>query len=262
MANMRVFICLVLSILLLTTALARSRRGKGSSIQPGQFDYYILALSWAPDFCDRPTVQHDARECGPGRRLGFVVHGLWPQLDDGGHPSQCAPARPVAQNIVQRTLALIPSEGLIQHEWRDHGTCSGLSTAAYFDTVRRAYESVVIPPDFRQPDRRIDASPQDIEAKFLSANPRLRNSLRVACSSGELSEVRVCLAKDLSPRACSAHDTECSASRIGMLPVKEEFGYRQRAGFSRRSSPALKPKAPASIRLLLMRCAPHAGWTY
>ena len=83
----------------------------------------------------------------PGRRLGFVVHGLWPQLDDGGHPSQCAPARPVAQDIVQRTLALIPGEGLIQHEWRDHGTCSGLSTAAYFDTVRRAYETVVIPPD-------------------------------------------------------------------------------------------------------------------
>jgi ribonuclease T2 len=207
-------------MLALSGALAQSRRSQGERIAPGEFDYYLLSLSWAPDFCDRPDVQKDPRECGPGRKLGFVVHGLWPQLDDGGHPSRCAPARPVAQDIVQRALALIPGEGLIQHEWRDHGTCSGLSTAAYFDTIRRAYESVTIPTDFRQPDHRIDASPRDIEAKFVAANPRLKNALRVACSGGELSEVRICLAKDLSPHACSAHDSECPASHITMLPVK------------------------------------------
>jgi ribonuclease T2 len=218
---MRFLTCLVLGVLLLSGALARSRRGgKGETIRPGEFDYYLLSLSWAPDFCDRPNVQHDPRECGPGRRLGFVVHGLWPQLDDGGHPSQCAQARPVAQDIVQRALALIPGEGLIQHEWRDHGTCSGLSPAAYFDTVRKAYESLVIPPDFRQPTNRIDASPREIEAKFVAANPRFKDSLRVACSSGELAEVRVCLGKDLSPRACSSHDSECPASQITMLPVR------------------------------------------
>jgi ribonuclease T2 len=207
-------------MLTLSGAMGQSRRSRGEQVAPGEFDYYLLSLSWAPDFCDRPDVQKDPRECGPGRKLGFVVHGLWPQLDDGGHPSRCAPARPVAQDIVQRALALIPGEGLIQHEWRDHGTCSGLSTAAYFDTIRRAYESVVIPADLRQPDRRIDASPRDIEAKFVAANPRLKNSLRVACSGGELSEVRICLAKDLSPRACSVHDSECPAPNITMLPVK------------------------------------------
>ena len=216
----RVLTCLVLAVLLLSGALARSRRGKGDTVRPGDFDYYLLSLSWAPDFCDRPNVQHDARECGPGRRLGFVVHGLWPQLDDGGHPSQCAPARPVANDIVQRTLALIPSEGLIQHEWRDHGTCSGLSSSAYFDTVRKAYEALVVPQDFRQPNHRLDLSPSEIEGKFAAANPRFKNSLRVACSSGELSEVRVCMGKDLSPHPCGAHDAECPASRITMLPVQ------------------------------------------
>ncbi len=141
-------------------------------------------------------------------------------MNNGGHPSQCAPARPVAQAIVQRTLALIPSESLIQHEWRDHGTCSGLSAADYFDIVRRAYDSIAIPAEFKQPDHRIDASPGEIEAKFVSANPRLRDSLRVACSAGELSEIRVCLDKDLSPHACGAHDAECPAQRITMLPVR------------------------------------------
>jgi ribonuclease T2 len=218
---MRTLLAISLSLLILTGALARSRRSsKGDQVAPGEFDYYLLSLSWAPDFCDRAGAQRDPRECGPGRKLGFVVHGLWPQLDNGGHPSQCAPARPVAYDIVQRTLAFIPGEGLIQHEWRDHGTCSGLSSAAYFDTVRRAYESISIPADFKAPNRRLDASPRDIEAKFIAANPRLSSSFRVACSGGELSEVRVCLGKDLSPHACSVHDAECPAPQVTMLPVQ------------------------------------------
>jgi len=217
---MRFLSCVVSLVVMLAVASGQGRRGGGERVAPGDFDYYLLALSWAPDFCDRPNVQHDPRECGPGRRLGFVVHGLWPQLDNGGHPSQCAPARPVAQAIVQRALLLIPGEGLIQHEWRDHGTCSGLSSAAYFDTVRRAYEAVVIPSEFRQLEHRVEASPREIEMKFAAANPRFRDSLRVACSGGELSEVRVCMGKDLAPRACGPHDTRCPARTIAMLPVK------------------------------------------
>src|ERR1700733_9279408 len=89
--------------------------------------------------------------------------------------------------IRARALGLNPGEGLIQHEWRDHGTCSGLSSAAYFDTVRKAYEALVVPQDFRQPNHRLDLSPSEIEGKFAAANPRFKNSLRVACSSGELS---------------------------------------------------------------------------
>jgi ribonuclease T2 len=218
---MRLLVSITLCALLVSGAPARSRRGGSSDrVQPGAFDYYLLALSWAPDFCDRPNVQKDPRECGPGRRVGFVVHGLWPQLEDGGHPAQCAPARPVARDIVQRTLALIPSEGLIQHEWRDHGTCSGLSPAAYFDAVRRAHDAIVIPADFIQPNHRINASPAEIEAKFTAANPRFRNSLRIACSGGELTEVRVCMGKDLSPHACSTQDRECPVPQVTMLPVQ------------------------------------------
>ena len=222
---MQLRICVLPAILLLSGFLvsgagAQSRRERGERVRPGQFDYYLLSLSWAPDFCEHAGAERDPQECAPGRRLGFVVHGLWPQLDDGGHPSECAPASPVARDIVQRTLGLIPGEWLIQHEWRDHGTCSGLSAGAYFDTVRRAYEQVVIPPEFRQPDRRVDLSPREIEGKFIAANPRFRDSLRVECSGGELSEVRVCMTKDLAPRPCSMHDSRCPAPRIGMMPVR------------------------------------------
>ena len=124
----------------------------------------------------------------------------------------------MAQDIVERMLTLIPGEGLIQHEWRDHGTCSGLAPAAYFDTIRRAYESIAIPPDFKSLNRRIEAGPREIDAKFAAANPRFKDSFRVACGGGELSEVRVCMGKDLSPRPCGAHDTDCPAPRITLLP--------------------------------------------
>jgi ribonuclease T2 len=217
---MRCLVSIFLCALLLNGAFARSKRKAGERVQPGNFDYYVLALSWAPDFCDRSDVKKDPRECGPGRHLGFVVHGLWPQLSDGGHPTQCAPARPVASNIVQKALALIPSEGLIQHEWRDHGTCSGLDAATYFNTVQRARATINIPPDFVQPTHRIQSSPGEIEARFIAVNPKFKNSLRIACSAGQVSEVRICMGKDLSPFACGPHDRECPAAVVTMLPVQ------------------------------------------
>jgi ribonuclease T2 len=217
---MRRLLFIALCALLVAGALARTKRKPGEKVAPGDFDYYLLALSWAPDFCARPDVQKDPRECGAGRKVGFIVHGLWPQQEDGGHPSQCAPARPVAADIVQKALSLIPSEGLIQHEWRDHGTCSGLDAATYFNTIQKAKTSIVIPPEFVQPSQRIQASPKEIEAKFIGANPKYRNSFRIACSGGQVSEVRICMGKDLSPHTCSTYDRECPAPSVTMLPVR------------------------------------------
>src|SRR5437588_8959215 len=91
------------------------------------FDYYMLTLSYAPDFCAQPAGNKDPRECGAGRHVGFVVHGLWPQSESGRGPERCEPARPVSEELIRVTLNYIPSESLIQHEWANHGTCTGLS---------------------------------------------------------------------------------------------------------------------------------------
>jgi ribonuclease T2 len=219
---MRFIVSFGFCLLLISICLGQTRRqaGRSARVAPGDFDYYVLSLSWAPDYCDNPNVQHDPKECGTGRRVGFVVHGLWPQQDNGGHPSQCAAASPVAQDIVQQILGIIPTESLIQHEWRDHGTCSGLSAAAYFDLVRRAYQKVAIPSDLKQLSQTLNTSPAEMDGKFASANPQFRGSFRTACSGGELTEVRMCMAKDLSPRACSASDRDCTAATMTMLPVR------------------------------------------
>ena len=59
------------------------------------FSYYLLSLSWAPDFCAQPGKGSDPAECGTGKKIGFVVHGLWPQGDTGRGPENCGPASSV-----------------------------------------------------------------------------------------------------------------------------------------------------------------------
>ncbi|MBV8819353.1 MAG: ribonuclease T2 [Acidobacteriaceae bacterium] len=220
----RAVLCLILLALVFAAmAGARSRKRSRSahSGTPGQFDYYLLSLSWAPDFCDRPDVNKNSRECGRGNHVGFIVHGLWPQFDNGGYPEQCAPASPVASGIVNQMLPLMMDAGLIQHEWRDHGTCSGLSAADFFGQVQRAYNSVTIPDRYKNLSQAIQVSPGDVHRDFASANPSFPNdAFRVACGGNEVSEVRVCFTKDLQPRACSTNDKECSAGELQMLPLR------------------------------------------
>ena len=199
---------------------ARPHKRKPASAS-GNFDYYLLALSWAPDFCAQPNVPKNDRECGSGRRVGFVVHGLWPQGESGRGPERCGSASPVAQDIVQRMLAYIPSEGLIQHEWTNHGTCSGLSAAQYFENVRKTFDSVVIPPEYKNLNRQIQVNPADIEAKFAAANPSFpRTAFRVSCHGDELQEMRICFSKDLKPRSCTDSAVDCRLGSIVMRPVR------------------------------------------
>ncbi len=213
-------VALLLAVFSNGFARAQSRRRRASS--PGQFSYYLLVLSYAPDFCDQPQGNKSARECGSGRRVGFVVHGLWPQGENSRGPERCAPASPVSSAIVQVTLHYIPTESLIQHEWVDHGTCSGLTAAGYFADLRKARDSVTLPAAFGQPDRKLQLTPAEVESQLAAANPSFpRSAFRTSCyRDGELEEIRVCLNKDLSPRACGSSADECAAPTVTLLPVR------------------------------------------
>jgi len=212
-------IALLLCLLFSSVAQGRSRRRKSSNA--GGFSYYLLVLSYAPDFCDQPQGNKDPRECGAGRHLGFVVHGLWPQDEQSRGPEFCTPASPVSQAIVQATLRYIPTESLIQHEWAAHGTCSGLNAADYFTALGKARDSVSLPPDLSQPGQKLELSPAQVESKFAAANPRFpQTAFRTSCyRNGELEEVRVCLNKDLSARACGPSAGACAATSVTLLPI-------------------------------------------
>jgi len=209
-------------LIVVSAADAKSHKKKQAAPKESTFAYYLLALSYAPDFCSEPQGVKDPRECGAGRHIGFVVHGLWPQGENARGPENCGHASPVSQSIIQQTLKYIPTESLIQHEWSTHGTCSNLSAADYFSTVRKARDSVSIPKDLDQPSQKLQLSPAVVEAKLAAANPSFpAAAFRTSCyQDGELQEVRICFNPDLSPRACTASAGECKIGKVTMLPVR------------------------------------------
>ena len=213
--------CCVLAFTALTVAQALPSK-KHPAGNGGAFSYYMLVLSYAPDFCAEPGGNKDPKECGSGRHIGFVVHGLWPQSDAARGPENCGSASPVSQAIISATLAYIPTESLIQHEWKAHGTCSGLDSASYFALVRKARDSVTIPDDLKQPGQKITFSPTDIQAKMASANPSFNaDAFRVSCyHDNNLQEVRICFNKDLSAIACTASAGHCNAKTVTLQPVR------------------------------------------
>jgi ribonuclease T2 len=199
----------------------QARPKKSKAKKPADFAYYMLVLSYAPDFCAQPTGNKDPRECGNGRHVGFVVHGLWPQGETTRGPENCGSASPVGQSTVQAMLNYFPTESLIQHEWTTHGTCSGLSAADYFAAVKKARDSVTIPPALSSSNRQ-SLSPADIETRVATANPSFpKTSFRTSCySDKELEEIRICLNKDLSPRPCGPSAGECTSATVSLLPVR------------------------------------------
>jgi ribonuclease T2 len=202
------------------TASAQDRRQNS----PGEFDFYVLSLSWSPSFCEGREERGGGRsqqiQCG-GRPFSFVVHGLWPQYEKG-YPEYCQRRIPLSRNIVNSMLDLMPAPGLIYNEWDKHGTCSGLGERAYFETIRKARAAVKIPEDYLQLSQEKTVAPDDVEAAFIKVNPGLTTSgIAVTCNRTRLSEVRICMTKDLQFRDCAEIDHQaCSRDQVTMPPVR------------------------------------------
>ena len=211
-----------LSAALSDSALAQDRRQNA----PGEFDFYVLALSWSPSFCeDAADRGNNGRgtqaQCG-SRPYSFVVHGLWPQYESG-YPEYCVrPSPRLGRNIMASMLDLMPAPGLIYNEWDKHGTCSGLGERAYFETIRKARAAVKIPDEFLELSKPKLIAPEELEAAFIKVNPGLSSSaISVTCSSRRLSEVRICLSKDLQFRACEELDRRaCRRDQVNMPPMR------------------------------------------
>jgi ribonuclease T2 len=191
----------------------------------GQFDFYVLSLSWSPSFCAAAAERSDARaaalQCG-ARPYSFVVHGLWPQYEKG-FPEYCqVPAPRLDRGIVSSMLDLMPAPHLIFNEWDKHGTCSGLSPRAYFETVRKARAAVKIPPEYVDPQETLSVAPGAVADAFVKANPGLSQAgIAVDCDKKRLTEVRVCLSKDLQFRDCpEITRRSCRRDVVVMPPLR------------------------------------------
>jgi ribonuclease T2 len=190
---------------------------------PGSFDFFVLSLSWSPGFCATAGSDKAADECAAGADLGFVVHGLWPQLDHG-FLADCNAAAPAPSRIaLDKAAGLFPDEGLARYEWRKHGTCTGEAPADYFADVRRARDEIVIPAMFQSPRTVQSTAPTVVAQAFINANPGLRpGMMAVGCQKAVLQDVKFCLTKDLRGfRACpEVVRAACRSPQISVPPLR------------------------------------------
>jgi ribonuclease T2 len=185
----------------------------------GQFDYYVMSLSWSPEYC-ASSDSPDATQCGE-RRYSLVVHGLWPQYDNGGFPEACSAERAVPTAIVDSMLDIMPSKTLIQHEWDKHGTCSGLSVDKYFQLTRQIYNSIAIPTKYKQPSEYIITSIKGLESDLIGLNPNLDGSkIAIDCKGRFLQEIRVCYDKNNQPRVCGRKVADKCRTKVVLRPIR------------------------------------------
>jgi ribonuclease T2 len=193
------------AIILVLAAVLFAGSARADGERAGTFDYYVLSLSWSSAWCALEGDARDDPQCDAGRDLTFVLHGLWPQ-NEVGWPSYCRTTERDPSRAMTAAMAdIMGGSGVAFYQWKKHGRCSGLSADAFFQTARRAYRAVTVPPLFSQVRRDLEVPPEVIESAFLESNPALsRDMVTVTCQGGRISEVRICLNKDLSPRACGS----------------------------------------------------------
>jgi len=188
----------------------------------GDFDYYVMSLSWSANWC---ALQGDARDdpqCDAGRGLTFVLHGLWPQYEDG-YPSYCrTTARDPSRGDTAAMADVFGGSGLAFYQWKKHGRCAGLSAQDYYATARQAFAGVAIPQVFTQLDQQVTLPASVVEAAFLGANPGLaHDQITITCDGDMIQEARLCLTKDLTPRRCGDDVIrDCRLQDAVMAPVR------------------------------------------
>jgi ribonuclease T2 len=186
------------------------------TVFPNQpFDYYLLNLSWSPEFC---ATHATAPECA--QHLGFVLHGLWPQNNNqtkrGPYLENCStdpgPSDP------SKYKDIYPDPGLLRHEWKTHGTCSGLAPDAFFNLARTAFHSLAIPATLTQLTQQISMPPDQIIGLFKTANPHYpAASFALSCGNNYLTAIEVCLNKSAQPIPCGPIKS-CRAQTVRIPP--------------------------------------------
>ena len=209
-------------------------RQRGRNVA-GDFDYSALVLSWSPTHCATLTRDRYEPQCHrrDGRRYNFVLHGLWPQYERG-FPGECRIGRRpfVPNDVIDDVMDVMPSKPLIIHEYRKHGTCSGLTPSKYYELSERLFRTIKIPRRYVNPYEVQSVSPETLISEFLRENPQLRRDMIVvSCggSRGRLKDVRICLTPDGKPRRCGKNENQrrlCRSPKMYVPPVRSSASAR------------------------------------
>lgn len=174
------------------------------------FDYYTLAVTLTPAFCDLNPDKRSSVQCR--QRPALSVHGLWPEKVAGKAPAFCRgePIGRLPDTEVRELRRLMPDAGLQKYQWEKHGRCSGLTAGDYFRTLVREFGEIRWPAalDVRGRDAVMERDALLRELRRL--NPSLpARGIVLRCSGKErpplLTEIRLCLSPAGAPAACVAN---------------------------------------------------------
>jgi len=200
---------------------AKRNRGGDSS-----FAYYSLVLSWSPSHCLRKDRAPAKLQCDSGKPYSFVLHGLWPQHEKGW-PEFCGGSPKVSKRLLDSMLDIMPARGLVKHQYKKHGTCSGLSAKSYFDLSRSLFSRISIPDRYQDPEEFVVTNGRDMRDEFISANPGLKPEMfAVNCSGGNenrLKEVKICFDKTGNFLKCGKNEKTsrlCKGRKITVPPTR------------------------------------------
>ncbi|MCV6823322.1 MULTISPECIES: ribonuclease T2 [Halocynthiibacter] len=215
-----------LLILLLFGIIPAAHTAKADSNAAGEFHYYILSLSWSPNWCLREGDDRDSPQCEPRAdeetKLGWILHGLWPQFEEGW-PQYCQTAhRPPSRADTAKMADIMGTSGLAWYQWKKHGTCAGKPSDSYFSMAREAYDSINRPEVLRKLPRTVKLPARVVEEAFLEANPQLTSDMiTITCKAGQIQEARICLTKTLEPRTCGMDVLrDCTQDDALMAPLR------------------------------------------
>jgi len=188
----------------------------------GEFDYYVMALSWSPSWC---ALEGDARgspQCDGSQDHGWILHGLWPQYERGW-PANCRTTFRAPSRADTNAMAdIMGTSGLAWHQWNKHGVCSGLDSDDYYALSRVAYAKIVRPNVFRHLDRSVTLPASVVEDAFLKDNPNLSaDQITITCRQDYIQEARICLTRDLEFRDCGRDVIrDCSLTDAQFDPIR------------------------------------------
>ena len=184
----------------------------------GEFDYYVMALSWSANWCALEGDNHQSPQCDDDTGNGWILHGLWPQYERG-YPANCRTTfRPPSRGQTGDMADIMGTSGLAWHQWRKHGVCSGLDPADYYALSREAYGRITRDEVFRKLTKTVTLPATLIEEAFVKANP---DGITVTCKQGYVQEARICLTRDLEFRTCGRDMIrDCSLSNAQFDPMR------------------------------------------
>lgn len=195
---MRLLFAALVALLALPATPARAEGERA-----GDFDYYVLSLSWSPNWCVLEGDRRRSPQCDDGTNNGWIMHGLWPQFHRG-YPSFCRTSeRAPTRGMTSAMADIMGTGGLAWHQWKKHGVCTGLSAQDYYALSREAYALVTRPAIFRKLSRAVKLPAKVVEEAFLKANPTMEpEGVTITCREGHIQEARICLSRALTPVPC------------------------------------------------------------